>query len=279
MNFKKNSHVIATCAELCRSSLFGCAAISSLLFLAACGDDSSSNSSDNEVADEDYTFTLEELEEMGVPIFESADKLGDCGSENEFETVYVKADSSFYMCSEGKWTNDFSDAIQTVESVDDLEQCTDELEGEMVRVKATNVDGDTVHLYYTCEGGKWESDIGGAGETFGTFTDKRDGKTYRTVQIGSQTWMAENLNYNYNEGTAKSYCYDNNPDNCTKYGRLYMWSAAMDSAGAFSAKGKKCGDGTECKPSGTIRGVCPEGWHLPNKNEWIKLQNAIDDRQ
>ena len=116
MNFKKNSHVIATCAELCRSSLFGCAAISSLLLFAACGDDSSSNSADKvpepaEGTAEDYTFTLEELEEMGVPIFESADKLGKCDSENEFETVYVQADSSFFMCDEGRWSNDFSTAM------------------------------------------------------------------------------------------------------------------------------------------------------------------------
>ena len=51
----------------------GCAAISFPLFLAACGDDSSSNSSNNETT-EDSMFTLEEIEEMGVPIFESADE-------------------------------------------------------------------------------------------------------------------------------------------------------------------------------------------------------------
>ncbi len=61
-------------------------------------------------------FTLEELEEMGVPIFESADELKKekCGDENEFETVYVKADSSFYMCDNGKWDNDFSGDISFI---------------------------------------------------------------------------------------------------------------------------------------------------------------------
>lgn len=87
--------------------------------------------------------------------------------------------------------------------------------------------------------------------------------------------MAENLNFVYNEGTAKSFCYDNSADSCAKYGRLYMWSAAMDSAAVFSDDGKGCGDGVECDPEGDIRGICPEGWHLPSDAEWETLFSAV----
>ncbi len=104
-------------------------------------------------------------------------------------------------------------------------------------------------------------------------TDARDGQRYRTVEIGTQTWMAENLNYNYNEGTARSYCYDDDPANCEKYGRLYTWSAAMDSAAVFSESGKDCGYGPTCSVSGNVRGVCPEGWHLPSNEEWNTIAN------
>ena len=110
---------------------------------------------------------------------------------------------------------------------------------------------------------------------FGTLTDARNGKTYKTVKIGSQVWMAENLDYAYSEGTARSYCYDDDPANCDKYGRLYTWSAAMDSAAVFGDGGKGCGKGVKCTPTYPVRGVCPEGWHLPSNAEWATLEEFV----
>ncbi len=118
----------------------------------------------------------------------------------------------------------------------------------------------------------------------GTMTDSRDGQTYKTVKIGSQEWMAENLNYAYtavpykyknDASDSTSWCYDNDPTNCTKYGRLYTWSAAMDSVGTWSANGKGCGYGVQCTPTYPVRGICPEGWHLPNDTEWNTLFVAV----
>ena len=103
------------------------------------------------------------------------------------------------------------------------------------------------------------------------FKDERDGQTYRTVKIGTQTWMAQNLNYE----TANSYCYKDYASNCTKYGRLYTWAAAMDSVGEWSTNGKGCGWEAECSPTYPVRGICPEGWHLPDTTEWRSLFTAV----
>jgi len=88
-----------------------------------------------------------------------------------------------------------------------------------------------------------------------TFTDPRDGKVYRTVKIGNQVWMAENLNFetkvrgifgiSRSEGS-RGY---NDPKNANKYGRLYNWD--------------------------TTNQACPPGWHLPSKEEWQTLVNFV----
>lgn len=113
----------------------------------------------------------------------------------------------------------------------------------------------------------------------GTMTDERDGQTYKTVKIGTQTWMAENLNYAYLHPTSEldssSFCYKDSVSYCEKYGRLYLWSAAMDSLGKFSMNGKGCGYGPLCSPTYPVRGVCPKGWHLPDTTEWNALVTAV----
>jgi uncharacterized protein (TIGR02145 family) len=96
-------------------------------------------------------------------------------------------------------------------------------------------------------------------------TDQRDGRVYRIVTIGTQTWMAENLNFNANG----SVCYNNSPDSCAKYGRLYDWSTAMELPS--SCNSSSCANQVQSRH----RGICPVGWHVPSDAEWTTLVNFV----
>ena len=106
---------------------------------------------------------------------------------------------------------------------------------------------------------------------YGTLTDERDGQTYKTVKIGDQVWMAENLNI----AAPNSYCYHDSAEYCSKYGRLYNWAGAMDAEGKWSTNSVNCRYTGECSPTYPVRGACPEGWHLPDSTEWGKLLTAV----
>ena len=114
---------------------------------------------------------------------------------------------------------------------------------------------------------------------YGTMTDERDGKVYRTVKIGDQTWMAENLDFDPGQGGSGedkydwSWCFDNDPKKCDVAGRLYTWAAAIDSVKlANDANAPQvCGYGRKCNLPAKVQGVCPPDWHLPTEAEWNTL--------
>ena len=113
---------------------------------------------------------------------------------------------------------------------------------------------------------------------YGTLKDERDGQTYKTIKIGDQEWMAENLKFVPEKGASgcfKNSLSKNAEQNCINYGRHYSWGAAMDSAAAWSTSGKGCGYLKTCSPTYPVRGICPEGWHLPTKREWNILAASI----
>jgi len=85
----------------------------------------------------------------------------------------------------------------------------------------------------------------------GTFTDYRDGHEYKTIKIGNQIWMSENLAFKPQKG--KYWAYDKNPNNIAKYGYLYDWNTALN--------------------------ACPVGWHLPSKDEFVILLKMVGDHE
>jgi uncharacterized protein (TIGR02145 family) len=118
----------------------------------------------------------------------------------------------------------------------------------------------------------------------GTMTDPRDSSVYKTIVMDTLTWMAENLNYadsvNYPSMRKHNWCYNNQIDSCKIHGRLYTWSAAIDSV-YWSTQGITCGHTSKskyfrCGLPERVQGICPVGWHLPNSNEWIQLLDWLE---
>lgn len=133
-----------------------------------------------------------------------------------------------------------------------------------------NTDDCKFYVYRDCTGYWTEVEFGTGTITPGGFTcgsdfvDPRDGQSYVTVQIGTQCWMAENLNIGTmingnsnqtNNSTIEKYCYNNDSYYCGKYGGLYQWDEAMQYVNT---------PGTQ--------GICPSGWHIPTDDEWKTLE-------
>lgn len=119
---------------------------------------------------------------------------------------------------------------------------------------------------------------------FDTFTDSRDGNIYKIVEIGDQVWMAENLKYLpklslspvLDSAFAKPvyFVYDymgtnieeaKKTDNYKTYGVLYNWFAAVNATD------------DNIPDTSDIKGICPDGWHLPSKTEWMKIKVVLGD--
>ena len=183
----------------------------------------------------------------------SAFLLASCGEENP--AVFPIETSSNDISLSSSFSTQYSSSINDIESSSSI-------------VVSSSVESSS---------SSWEP------YSYGELTDERDGQTYKTIKIGEQTWMAENLNYAYLQPTStkdsSSECYNNSPDSCAKYGRLYLWSAAMDSAAIFSKDGKDCGIENLCseQPYKGVRGICPDNWHIPNEPDMNNVVNYANE--
>lgn len=112
---------------------------------------------------------------------------------------------------------------------------------------------------FFCNGREWKRFYGNEKIAYGKLVDERDGQVYRTIKVGSQTWMAENLNYVDDVNFPSKEIFvnalngdvGNSFDGGDVFGRYYYWSDAFESS------------------------ICPNGWHIPEQGEWGNLYDAI----
>ena len=206
--------------------------------------------------------------------------LGGCVSSREKEVG--KSGGTYYICKSKNWYTATALEYDTYG-----EKCTCTEVGKTIDgvVNAVNK--------YCCTASGWVSLMGGWSWkvpkearlnpeiTYGTMTDSRDEKVYKTIKIVNQTWMAENLNYADSTKTPsllkRSWCYGDNAENCAVTGRLYTWAAAIDSVKLATDvdNPQNCGYGKTCTLPTKVQGVCPDGWHLPTYAEWETLFSAV----
>jgi uncharacterized protein (TIGR02145 family) len=106
------------------------------------------------------------------------------------------------------------------------------------------------------------------------------GQTYNTVQIGNKCWLKENLNIGTringleqqtNNGIIEKYCYNNDPANCTIHGGLYQWAEVVQYKNGASNSSL-----LNTPFSGSVQGICPAGWHIPDSSEFSILINSVN---
>lgn len=282
-------------------------AIGAMILLTACGDDSSSKGTEP-TDDSASSSTVSDI------MTDTFDDLPVCTAKREGVMAYIKDEKTAYTCIDGDWTPD-GDDISSFSGMKDREESSsskgkantsssvkdkssssvtpgsdpESSSSQKIAVSSSALSSSNEVKVSSSSSAKSSSSVKVASSSsnkvtepvevssssrsveMGSITDSRDGQTYKTVKIGSQTWMAENLNYK----TANSYCYNNKDTNCTKYGRLYIWTAAIDSVKLYKDKSIECGVGKTCSLPDTVYGVCPLGWHLPTQAEWITLFTAV----
>jgi uncharacterized protein (TIGR02145 family) len=255
------------------------AAFCIITLLAACGDDSSSTDANGGEPQKEISSSSSE-EHSGAAISSSSKEkssssakqsleelLGPCEDKGIYEGYQGRdKEGNVYTCYRGEW----QEGLLEIEGPEWNQNNPDESSSSVVESSSS------------CE---WcfdwsipKEDYLNPEIEYESITDERDGKVYKTVKIGEQVWMAENLNYSDSVKTpsllGKSWCYGNDPKKCEVAGRLYTWAAAIDSV-ALSAEGLDCGLHKVCELPEKVQGICPQGWHVPSLEEWITMRSEI----
>ena len=230
------------------------------------------------VTDAYYKYDVAQTKWIPADALDVSLNLNGCTTNRAGNVLQSSVDNDYYTCEENVWRKALPEEYDTYG-----QECTTADVGKLINGVAV-----TTNRYYCAPSGwilvpdDWSWDVPKEARlnptvSYGTFTDTRDGRTYKTVTINSQIWMAENLNYK----TDKSWCYDEESDHtlakCAVTGRLYTWAAAIDSAALYQGEGLDCGNGKDCSKTllTKVKGVCPDGWHLPTSDEWYNMCDKV----
>jgi len=239
------------------SALVALAVLCYATMFAGCGDDNSASVNDEQLSSSVESSISSADAKSSSSSKEKTDKSSNSSKEDktaESSSSVKKDKSSSSVKGDNKSSSSaITDSVKTSRFSDEKYDCS------VYNCVAT----DYLNQDFLAEG------------KYGEVLDTRDSQVYKTIKIGEQIWMAQNLNLRYTQSTAEldssSFCYNNLSEYCDKFGRLYIWSAVMDSAGVYSSTTAGCGRKVICNKDEKVRGICPEGFHLPNVKELYEL--------
>jgi len=210
-------------------------------------------------------------EELGAEpeSFEFYDDIPNCTPKREGLRVFVEEEDAVLVCKDREWIKGSEAEEESSSSVGSSSSSTKRSSSSVSSSssstkRSSSSDANDTLLYdcsvYNCVVTTYlNQDMLAAGE-YGEYLDTRDNQVYRTVVIGTQTWMAQNLNY----AGENSECYSGDTVNCRTYGRLYYWSAISDS---------------ESENQGILQGPCFDGWHVPTDEEFLTLLEYVGNKE
>lgn len=239
-------------------------AASSALIFAACSGDETTN-------------VTEVTESTGLDVVAKGEKMPACDTANVGQMIFVTDSSAVYYCADGEWTTLNGKDGAAGKDGEDGKNGTDGKNGD------NGKDGkDLVAVYDTVTTEFLNQEMLSAGK-YGILVDKRNNKVYRTVEIGTQTWVAQNLNYT--DGGVNSYCRLGSSWEgqswCNNYGSLYSWADALNLGSTYNFN-KATNDDKNGILRRPARGVCPEGFHVPDSVEFniliefVKSYNVVN---
>ena len=282
---------------------FACVAALSAMFILACGDSTSSSS--DELEKENVNIELEEDDSDSKSDSDSTDvadtskvePADSSATSTPDDTSKVElADTSSAAPADTSAATEPADSSKTDETDTTKAEPADTSSAAPADTSATSEPADTsktdVHdtVVDPCVSVKFDSakSICYNGELhdryvtrnnfkYEYFVDDRDGQFYRSIKIGNQVWMAQNLNFEIDSswcagGSVETSSTNENAD-CDAYGRLYRWAGAMGVGEDYNRMSASAGPLVDTTKA--FRGICPAGWRVPSYHDWYALEDYI----